>query len=146
MLPSAASRKHSPGPLRRVRCYDLEPRRWRILLTNHCDLPALTIAPLYQARWKVELFFKWIKQHLRIQAFYGPSENAVQTQIWMAIAIDVLVAIRKKRWALDATRSQILPVLSVTLFEKTPILRAFDQADSPQNSTPFSKQLNFLDF
>lgn len=146
MLTSAASLKNYPDPLRRVRFYDLEQRRWLIFLTNNFDLPALTIAHLYKSRWKVELFLKWIKQHLRIKAFYGNSKNAVKTQIWIAIAIYVLVAILKKRLALDATLYQILQVLSVTLFEKTPILRAFDQGDSQENSAPFSKQLNLLDF
>jgi IS4 transposase len=94
----------------------------------------------------VELFFKWIKQHLRIKAFYGNSENAVKTQIWIAIAVYVLVAIVKKRLALDATLYQILQVLSVTLFEKTPILRAFDDQGSQEKSAPFSNQLNLLDF
>jgi IS4 transposase len=138
--------KNYPDPLRRVRYYDLEQRRWLIFLTNNFDLPALTIAQLYKARWKVELFFKWIKQHLRIKAFYGNSENAVKTQIWIAIAIYVLVAIVKKRLALDATLFQILQVLSVTLFEKTPILRAFDEQGSQEKSTVFSNQLNLLDF
>ena len=146
LLTSAASLKNYPDPLRRVRFYDLEQRRWLIFLTNNFDLPALTITQLYKSRWKVELFFKWIKQHLRIKAFYGNSENAVKTQIWIAIAIYVLVAILKKRLALDATLYQILQVLSVTLFEKTPILRVFDQEDSQENSAPFSKQLNLLDF
>ena len=146
MLTSAASMKNYPDPLRRVRFYDLEQRRWLIFLTNNFDLPALTIARLYKSRWKVELFFKWIKQHLRIKAFYGNSENAVKTQIWIAIAVYVLVAIVKKRLALDATLYQILQVLSVTLFEKTPILRAFDDQGSQEKSPPFSNQLNLLDF
>jgi hypothetical protein len=146
MLTSAASMKNYPDPLRRVRFYDLAQRRWLIFLTNNFDLPALTIARLYKSRWKVELFFKWIKQHLRIKAFYGNSENAVKTQIWIAIAIYVLVAIVKKRLALDATLFQILQVLSVTLFEKTPILRAFDEQGSQEKSTVFSNQLNLLDF
>jgi IS4 transposase len=94
--------KNYPDPLRRVRFYDLDQRRWLIFLTNNFDLPALTIARLYQSRWRVELFFKWIKQHLRIKAFYGNSENAVKTQIWIAIALYGLVAILKKRLALDA--------------------------------------------
>ena len=145
-LTSAASVKNYPDPLRRVRYYDLEQRRWLIFLTNNFDLPALTIARLYKSRWKVELFFKWIKQHLRIKAFYGNSENAVKTQIWIAITVYVLVAIVKKRLALDATLYQILQVLSVTLFEKTPILRAFDDQDSREKSSAFSNQLNLLDF
>jgi hypothetical protein len=146
MLASAASMKNYPDPLRRVRFFDLEQRRWLIFLTNNFDLPALTIARLYKSRWKVELFFKWIKQHLRIKAFYGNSENAVKTQIWIAIAVYVLVALVKKRLALDATLYQILQVLSVTLFEKTPILRAFDEQGSQEKSTLFSNQLNLLDF
>jgi hypothetical protein len=146
MLTSAASIKNYPDPLRRVRFYDLEQRRWLIFLTNNFDLPALTIARLYKSRWKVELFFKWIKQHLRIKAFYGNSENAVKTQIWIAIAVYVLVAIVKKRLTLEATLYQILQVLSVTLFEKTPILRAFDDQGSQEKSTSFSNQLNLLDF
>jgi hypothetical protein len=146
VLTSAASMKNYPDPLRRVRFYDLEQRRWLIFLTNNFDLPALTIARLYKSRWKVELFFKWIKQHLRIKAFYGNSENAVKTQIWIAIAMYVLVAIVKKRLALDATLYQILQVLSVTLFEKTPILRAFDDQGSQEKSAVFSNQLNLLDF
>jgi len=146
ILTSAASMKNYPDPLRRVRFYDLEQRRWLIFLTNNFDLPALTIARLYKSRWKVELFFKWIKQHLRIKAFYGNSENAVKTQIWIAIAVYVLVAIVKKRLALDATLYQILQVLSVTLFEKTPILRAFDDQGSQEKSAPFFNQLNLLDF
>jgi hypothetical protein len=146
ILTSAASMKNYPDPLRRVRFFDLEQRRWLVFLTNNFDLPALTIAQLYKSRWKVELFFKWIKQHLRIKAFYGNSENAVKTQIWTAIAVYVLVAIVKKRLALDATLYQILQVLSVTLFEKTPILRAFDDQGSQEKSTSFSNQLNLLDF
>ena len=146
MLTSAASMKNYPDLLRRVRFYDLEQCRWLIFLTNNFDLPALTIAQLYKSRWKVELFFKWIKQHLRIKAFYGNSENAVKTQIWTAIAVYVLVAIVKKRLALDATLYQILQVLSVTLFEKTPILRAFDDPGSQEKSALFPNQLNLLDF
>ncbi len=146
VLTSAASMKNYPDPLRRVRFYDEEQRRWLIFLTNNFDLPALTITRLYKSRWKVELFFKWIKQHLRIKAFYGNSENAVKTQIWIAIAVYVLVAIVKKRLALDATLYQILQVLSVTLFEKTPILRAFHDQGSQEKSAVFSNQLNLLDF
>jgi IS4 transposase len=146
VLTSADAVKNYPDPLRRVRFYDVEQRRWLIFLTNNFDLPALTIAHLYKSRWKVELFFKWIKQHLRIKAFYGNSENAVKTQIWTAIAVYVLVAILKKRLALDASLYQILQVLSVTLFEKTPILRAFDDNDSQEKSTAFSNQLTLIDF
>jgi len=146
ILATIDSLENYPDPLRRVRFYDLEQRRWFVFLTNNFDLPALTIAHLYQARWKIELFFKWIKQHLRIKAFYGHSENAVKTQIWIAIAVYVLVAILKKRLALTATLSQILQVLSVTLFEKMPIFRAFDDRESHEQSTLFSNQLSLLDF
>src|ERR1700686_5067531 len=117
-----ASWENYPDPLRRVRFYDLEQRRWFVFLTNNFDLPALTIAHLYQARWQVELFFKWIKQHLRIKAFYGHSENAVKTQIWIAVASYVLIAILKKRLRLEASLHEILQVLSLNLFEKSPIL------------------------
>jgi hypothetical protein len=146
VLTVAASRKHYPDELRRVRFYDLEQRRSLGFLTNNFNIPALTITQLYKSRWKVELFFKWIKQHLRIKAFYGTSENAVKTQLWIAIAIYVLVAILKKRLALDAPLYQILQVLSVTLFEKTPILRAFHAPASPQEPALFLNQLNLLDF
>lgn len=145
VLKTADSFQHSPDPLRRV-CYrDVEQNRTLVFLTNHFGLPALTIAPLYKSRWKVELFFKWIKQHLRIQAFYGNRENAGKAQIWTAIAVYVLVAILKKRLALDASLFQILPVLSVTLFEKTPILRAFDDTGSIEAPEPNSNQLSLLD-
>jgi hypothetical protein len=103
MLTSAASSKHYPDPLRRVRIRDNEHDRTLVFLTNNFDLPALTIARLYKSRWQVELFFKWIKQHLRIKVFYGNSENAVKTQIWIAISIYVLVAILKKRLSMEAT-------------------------------------------
>ena len=146
VLTVAASRKHYPDALRRVRFYDLEQRRSLGFLTNNFNLPALTITQLYKSRWKVELFFKWIKQHLRIKAFYGTSENAVKTQLWIAIAIYVLVAILKKRLALNAPLYQILQVLSVTLFEKTPILRAFHAPDSRQESSLLINQLSLLDF
>ena len=146
VLTSAASSKNYPDPLRRVRFYDLDQNRWLVFLTNNFDLPALTIARLYKARWKVELFFKWIKQHLRIKAFYGNSENAVKTQIWIAIAIYVLVAILKKRLPLDATLYQILQVLSVTLFEKTPIRQAFGEEQSQNKLNAISNQLNLWDF
>ena len=129
-----------PGAL-----HDAEHDRTLVFLTNNFDLPALTIARLYKSRWQVELFFKWIKQHLRIKAFYGNSENAVKTQIWIAIAVYVLVAILKKRLVLDASLFQILQVLSVTLFEKTPILRAFDDTSSTEEADSISNQLSLLD-
>jgi len=118
------ARKDYPGKLRRIRFYAPEQDRRLIFLTNNTTLPALTIARLYKCRWQIELFFTWIKQHLRIKAFYGNSENAVKTQIWIAISVYVRVAIVKKRLELDQSLDTILQILSVTLFEKTPILQA----------------------
>jgi Domain of unknown function (DUF4372)/Transposase DDE domain len=145
VLKTADSLKHYPDPLRRVRYHDRAQDRTLVFLTNHFGLNALTIAQLYKSRWKVELFFKWIKQHLRIKAFYGNSENAVKAQIWAAIAVYVLVAIVKKRLLLDASLFQILQVLSVTLFEKKPILRAFDDTSSIGCPASNPNQLNLLD-
>jgi IS4 transposase len=108
-------------------------------------LAALTIAHLYKARWKVELFFKWIKQHLRIKAFYGTSENAVKTQVWIAIATYLLVAILKKRLGLEASLYQLLQVVSITVFEKTPILRAFQRTASKVEIPHLPNQLTLLD-
>jgi len=110
-----------PEPLRRIRYYDQSLGKRLVFLTNDFNLPATTIAALYKRRWQIELFFKWIKQHLRIKAFYGTSENAVKTQIWIALSIYVLVAIVKKRLALESSLYKLLQILSVTLFEKTPI-------------------------
>jgi len=139
------SRAAYPAPLRRVHYVDPDTGQHLVFLTNHVTLPALTIAHLYRARWQVELFFKWIKQHLRIKAFYGTSPNAVKTQIWIAIAVYVLVAIVKKRLALDVTLHQCLQVLSVTLFEKQPISSALftDHAQFPAETV--GNQLQLLD-
>jgi len=117
--------KDYPQPLRRIRYHDGDTHKTFVFLTNNFVLPSLTIAQLYKARWRVELFFKWIKQHLRIKAFYGTSENAVKTQIWIAVSVCVLVAIVKKRLGLKQSLYTILQILSVTLFEKTPVLQAF---------------------
>jgi hypothetical protein len=114
-----------PEPLRRIRFYDADKNKILVFLTNNFTLPAITVARLYKARWRVELFFKWIKQHLRIKAFYGTSENAVKTQVWIAVSVYVLVAILKKRLGLNQSLYTILQFLSVSLFEKTPILQAF---------------------
>jgi len=119
------SRQRYPDQLRRIRFHDPETSKQLVFLTNHVSLPALTICALYKRRWQIELFFKWIKQHLRIKRFYGTSENAVKTQIWIAISIYVLVAIIKKRLHLDASLYTLLQILSVTLFEKMPIQQAF---------------------
>jgi hypothetical protein len=123
------SRDDYPEKLRRVRFFDAEKGKRLIFLTNNFTLSALTITELYRCRWQVELFFKWIKQHLRIKAFYGTSENAVKTQIWIAISVYVLVAIVKKRLKLNQSLYTILQILSVTLFEKTPLLQALSQND-----------------
>ena len=121
-------------------------RKRLTFLTNNFTLPAFTIAQIYKSRWQVELFFKWIKQHLRIKAFYGTSENAVKTQIWIAVSVYVLVAIARKRMALDASLYQILQILSVTLFEKTPILCALQAIDDDTNCTENANQLILFDF
>lgn len=145
VLASAASRKNYPEPIRRIRFYDAEKGRHLQFVTNNFDLPALTICLLYKSRWAVELFFKWIKTHLRIKAFYGYSENAVKTQIWIAVAVYVLVAILKKRLDLQASLHEILQVLSLTLFEQVPILQAFGELESQEKSTGISNQLTLWD-
>jgi hypothetical protein len=132
-------------PLRRVSYLDVETRKRFKFLTNNFTLPALTIAQIYKCRRQVELFFKWIKQHLRIKAFYGTSENAVKTQIWIAVSVYVLVAIIRKRLGLDASLYQILQILSVTLFERTPILRAHQASDSEDDLDHFANQLILFD-
>jgi Transposase DDE domain len=124
ILSSFASASAYPDPLRKVSYYDAETNKRLKFLTDNFTLSARTIAQIYKQRWQVELFFKWIKQHLRIKAFYGTSENAVKTQIWIAVSMYVLVAIMRKRLGLEGSLYQILQILSVTLFEKTPILRA----------------------
>jgi hypothetical protein len=119
--------KDYPIPLRRIRHYDTDTNKNLIFITNNFNLPALIIAMLYKARWQVELFFKWIKQHLRIKAFYGTSANAVKTQVWIAVSVYILVAILKKRLELDQSLYTILQFVSVSIFEKTPISEAFSQ-------------------
>jgi hypothetical protein len=129
VLATKESRRHYPQPLRRMRYRDPDTKKPFVFLTNNLILPALTIALIYKSRWQVELFFKWIKQHLRIKAFYGVSENPVKTQIWIALSVYVLVAIVKKRLGLDVSLYKLLQILSVTLFEKMPISTAvFDVA------------------
>jgi hypothetical protein len=120
-LTGATTARDYPAQLRRVKYYEARHDQRLVFLTNHFELPALTIAELYRCRWPVELFFKWIKQHLRIKAFFGTSENAVKTQVWIAIAVYVLVAIVKKRLGSEASLYTILQILSLTLFEKTPL-------------------------
>lgn len=145
VLAAVASRKHYPDPLRRIHYYDAEQYLSLRFLTNNFDLPALTICLLYKSRWQVELFFKWIKQHLRIKAFYGYSENAVKTQIWIAVSVYVLVAIVKKRLGLDASLHEILQVLSVTLFEQVPVLQALREIESQEKSSAIFNQLTLWD-
>jgi hypothetical protein len=139
------SRQHYPTPLRRIRFKDVDTGHTLVFLTNQTVLPALTICALYKSRWQVELFFKWIKQHLRIKRFYGHSENAVKTQIWIAVTIYVLVAIIKKRLNLDASLYTLLQILSVTLFEKMPLQQAFQGTDSTSTDDEDRNQLNLFD-
>ncbi len=145
ILTASASAKAYPDALRRVSYVDAETNKRLKFLTNNFALPAVTIAQIYKSRWQVELFFKWIKQHLRIKKFYGTSENAVKTQIWIAVSVYVLVAIVRKRLGLEASLYQILQILSVTLFEKTPILQAFGDPESQEKSDPIYNQLNLWD-
>ena len=146
ILTAINSVKAYPDQLRRVSYLDVKTKKRFKFLTNNFMLPALTIAQIYKSRWQVELFFKWIKQHLRIKAFYGTSENAVKTQIWIAVSVYVLVAIVRKRLALGASLYQILQILSVTLFEKTPILQALQASNSENNSPDAGNQLILFDF
>jgi hypothetical protein len=135
------AKKSYPDKLRRIKYYDAEKKKRLVFLTNNFLLPAVTIADIYRCRWQVELFFKWIKQHLRIKAFYGTSENAVKTQIWIAISVYVLVAIVRKRLNLSLSLYTILQILSVTLFEKTPILQALTSTDYNDNEFDSRRQL-----
>ena len=139
------TRKNYPEKLRRIKFIDVDKQKKIILLTNQMTLPAFTITELYRCRWQVELFFKWIKQHLRIKAFYGTSENAVKTQIWIAISVYVLVAIIKKRLKLDLSLYKILQIFSITLFEKMPILQALTDTDYKNKITNGHIQLNLFD-
>ena len=138
------SKKAYPEKLRRVKFFDAEQERRLTFITNQFTLPAFTIAELYRCRWQVELFFKWIKQHLRIKSFYGTSENAVKTQIWIAISVYVLVAIIKKRLRFDLSLYTILQILSITLFEKMPILQALTATDYKNTIAENSNQLKLF--
>ena len=144
ILTAIDSAKVYPEALRRVTYLDVETGKRFKFLTNNFALPAATIAQIYKCRWQVELFFKWIKQHLRIKAFFGTSENAVKTQIWIAVSVYVLVAIVRKRLSLDVSLYQILQILSVTLFEKTPVLRALQPPVSTNELLDFPNQLNLF--
>jgi Domain of unknown function (DUF4372)/Transposase DDE domain len=144
-LATAAARRTYPSPLRRVRYVDPATKKRLTFLTNNFLLPALAITQLYKSRWAVELFFRWVKQHLRIKAFYGTSENAVKTQIWIALSIYVLVAIVKKRLALDVSLYKLLQILSVTLFEKMPISQAVFDGGSQFDDIDDRNQLLLFD-
>ncbi|MDO8957832.1 MAG: IS4 family transposase [Deltaproteobacteria bacterium] len=135
-----------PDPLRRISFFDIENHRRLVFLTNNFALPALTIALLFKCRWQIELFFKWIKQNLRIKSFYGTSENAVKTQIWIAISIYVLVAIIKKQLHIDRTLNEILQVLSITLFENDKLLHLLTNFHLQDQTEPVSNQLTLFNF
>lgn len=145
ILTTLGSAKAYPDPLRRVTYFDAESNRQLKFLTNNFALPALTVTQTYKCRWQVELFFRWVKQHLRIIPFYGITENAVKTQIWIAVSIYVLVAIVRKRLGLKASLYQILQVLSLTLLEKVPILQALEASDSQETLAADPNQLILFD-
>jgi hypothetical protein len=145
VLTGQHTRRYYPEPLRRVKLRDPESGKALVFLTNNLDLPASTIAELYRCRWQIELFFKWIKQHLRIKAFYGTSQNAVRTQIWIAISVYVLIAIIRKRLALQTSLYTILQILSLTPFEKVPIYQLFSPTDFTPTTTNDPNQLNLFD-
>jgi hypothetical protein len=138
-------RKDYPEKLRRVRYYDSDTDHNLTFLTNNFSLPAITIAQLYKCRWQIELFFKWIKQHLKIKSFYGTSENAVKTQIWIAICVYLLVAIVKKRLKIEISLYTFLQILSVTVFEKVPILQLVKDHDYKTKNHQFCNQLDLFD-
>jgi hypothetical protein len=140
------AKQNYPDKLRRVRYFDKKKNKRFVFLTNNFDLPPLVIAQLYQQRWQVELFFKWIKQHLRIKSFFGTTENAVKTQIWIAISIYLLVAIIKKRLGLQESLYTILQILSLTLFEKTPILQVISNNKYKNREHDGCRQLDLFDF
>lgn len=134
-----------PEPLRRIRYYDQSLDKRLVFLTNDFDLPATTIAALYKSRWQIELFFKWIKQHLRIKSFYGTSQNAVKAQIWIAVSVYLLVAIAKKRLGIELPLYTILQILSVSIFEKTPLVKLFSQTNYKNPHPPVPNQLVLFD-
>jgi hypothetical protein len=146
LLQGAKTSVDYPVPLRRISYHDADTDKRFVFLTNNFQLPALTIPQLYKSRWQVELFFKWIKQHLRIKGFYGTSPNAVRTQVWIAISVYVLVAILRKELKLDRSLSEILQILSVTLFEKSPIITVLTASGDQKDKTPSHKQLSLFDF
>lgn len=146
LLTGFYSAKDFPEPMRRVRIKDLSTGNSVILITNNFALPALTVGTLYRLRWQIELFFKWIKQHLRIKAFFGTSENAVKTQIWIAVSVYVLVAIVKKRFKLEASLYELLQILSLTLFEREPIDQVLNSMQAEQIALEHANQLTLFEF
>jgi hypothetical protein len=145
VLAGPKSSRLYPGPLRRVAYYDALTERRFVFLTNNFVLPALTIAQLYQCRWQVEVFFKWIKQHLRIKAFYGTTANAVRTQVWVAISVYVLVAIVKQELKLERSLHEILQILSISLFEKIPLIEALTRRNERNSPSDCRNQLTLFD-
>lgn len=145
MLTGFYPKKDYPAKLRRIRYFDDETQKSLIFLTNNFNVPALTIAKIYKYRWQIELFFKWVKQHLRIKAFFGTSENAVKTQIWIAVSVYILIAIVKKRLNLEHSLYTFLQVLSVSVFEKTPILQLLTADDDNNQNSRSRNQLNLFD-
>lgn len=145
VLTGRDSKHDYPAPARLIRYWDEQHNLRLRFLTNNFLLPAHTIAQLYKRRWDIELFFKWMKQHLRIKKFYGNSPNAVKTQIWVAVIVYLLVAILKKQLGIEASLYRILQILSVTIFEKMPILQVLQPLDSHSSTTPPSNQLNLFD-
>jgi hypothetical protein len=145
MLTGPKSSDLYPDPLRRISYYSAEMDKRLVFLTNDFSVPSETVAAIYRYRWQVELFFKWIKQHLRIKRFYGTSENSVKTQIWIAVSVYVLVTIIKKRLGLEQSLYTILQVLSLTLFEKTPISCMFARAEEQTEISDASNQLQLFD-
>jgi transposase len=146
VLTGVHSSKDDPETMRRIVYRDTNTDKRFVFLTNNFEVPALTIAQLYKARWQVERFFKWTKQHLRIKAFYGTSENAVKTQIWIAVCVYVLVAIVKKQLGLNLSLYTILQILSISLLEKTPTLLAFSRNDCKNETDDSCNQLELFDF
>lgn len=144
MLTVFYSRQGFDAPLRRVRFKDPESGKTLVFLTNNFALPALTITQLYRCRWQIELFFKWIKQHLRIKAFFGTTENAVKTQIWIAVSVYVLIAIVRKRLNVSVTLYELLQILSLTVFERVPLIQLFTQHDPAHHPINPQNQLNLF--
>ncbi len=146
VLAGKTTAPYYPQPFRRISFFDADTQKRFVFITNNFTLSPLTITSLYKRRWQVELFFKWIKQYLRIKAFYGTSENAVKTQIWIAISIYILVAIIKKQLGIERSLGEILQILSIALFEKTDMLQLLTEAALETENSASSNQLLLLDF